>query len=535
MQTLYARRLWQQIADLPVAAGEPPEVDYYRGMALARLERWQEARQAFLDGQRKAPRDKRFPEELAGVAFKRGNLPAAARHLRRALHVDPEDTYAANFLATVYLLEGNLDAALRCWNPIGKPRIEDIRMDPQPSLDPILLDRAFAFSPASVLRLPDLLTTEARLDGLGVFPQYQISLAPAPGRDGAFDAVLQTRTRQGWGDSKWQGLLSLLRGAPYDTLYPEWFNIKGSAINFASLVRWDPQKRRAMASLSGPFSSSARWRYQLHVDGRDENWDVAPAFYGPGPALNGLKVDRLEAGAEVQFLASGRWSWETGLDASERHFARLPASFNSSGAGALFDSGLLLGYHSQINAVLLRIPERRLRVESSLRGEVGRLFAPAVDPYARFQTSLTADWLPAAQDDRDELSFRARAGETFGDIPFDELFMLGIERDNDLWLRGHVGTANGRKGSAPLGRNFVLTNADYTHVVYQDGLVKLKLGPFLDSGRINDPSDLFGSRAWLWDPGIELRLTVLGGTEILFTYGRDLRGGRNAFYATSPQ
>ena len=29
-------------------------------------------------------------------------------------------------------------------------------------------------------------------------------------------------------------------------------------------------------------------------------------------------------------------------------------------------------------------------------------------------------------------------GKTSGQIPFDELFILGLERDNDLWLRGLV-------------------------------------------------------------------------------------------------
>jgi len=459
------------------------------------------------------------------------------------LHLDPQNVYAANFLATVYMVEGNLEAALKNWNRINKPRIENVRIEPQPSLDSILLDRAFAFAPASVLHLPDLLTTRARLDELGVFPQYRISLAPARGQgvnDSSFDAVIEAHEKHGWGDSKWRGLVSLLRGAPYETLYPEWFNIRNSAINLSSLVRWDPQKRRAMFSLSSPAGRSASWRYQVHVDGRDENWSVSPAFWGTGPdltgptlpPLSGLKVERLEVGGGVQFLASGRCSWETGVDASERHYGHLATSLKA--AKGLFDSGFLLDYHSQINYELLRIPERRLRVESSLRGETGRLFAAAMNPFARVRASITTDWLPREQGDRDEITFRVRAGKTFGQVPFDELFMLGVERDNDLWLRGHAGTADGRKGSAPLGRDFILTNADYSHVIYENGIVKLKLGPFLDSGRINDPSGLFGSRAWLWDPGVDLKLTILGGTEFIFTYGRDLHGRHNAFYFASP-
>ena len=34
--------------------------------------------------------------------------------------------------------------------------------------------------------------------------------------------------------------------------------------------------------------------------------------------------------------------------------------------------------------------------------------------------------------------------------------MLGLERDNDLWMRSHLGARNGLKGSAPLGRRYYL-------------------------------------------------------------------------------
>jgi hypothetical protein len=64
--------------------------------------------------------------------------------------------------------------------------------------------------------------------------------------------------------------------------------------------------------------------------------------------------------------------------------------------------------------------------------------------------------------------------------------MLGLERDNDLWMRGHIGTRDGRKGSAPLGRNYFLSNWEAEKNVYGNGLLTLKLGPFVDTGKITD-------------------------------------------------
>ncbi len=125
-----------------------------------------------------------------------------------------------------------------------------------------------------------------------------------------------------------------------------------------------------------------------------------------------------------------------------------------------------------------------------------------------------------------------RAGATAGKVTLDELFELGIERDNDLWLRGHAGTLGGRKGAAPLGRRFFLANWEMDKNIYQNGFFTVKLGPFLDTGAVADSSGLFGSQRWLWDTGVQCKIRVLGSVTVLFSYGRDLRGGKSAFYGT---
>jgi hypothetical protein len=60
----------------------------------------------------------------------------------------------------------------------------------------------------------------------------------------------------------------------------------------------------------------------------------------------------------------------------------------------------------------------------------------------------------------------------------------------------------------------------------------VKLGPFLDSGAVADSSELFGSRRWLWDSGVQAKVRILGSLTVVFSYGRDLRGGKGVFYGT---
>jgi hypothetical protein len=110
--------------------------------------------------------------------------------------------------------------------------------------------------------------------------------------------------------------------------------------------------------------------------------------------------------------------------------------------------------------------------------------------------------------------------------------MLGLERDTPLRMRAHRGTRDGRKGSAPLGRNYFLANVESDKNVYERGLVNITLGPFLDVGKVTDPVADLGSRQWLFDTGMQAKFRVWG-IGFVMIYGKDLRSGQNAFFLTA--
>src|SRR2546429_4674243 len=123
-QKLYADQKWEEVARLTSEQpGQPPDFLYLRGMALIRLNRWQEAREAFTSGIEKAPQDTRFRVERAGAEYRLKDFPAAKSDLRAALRFQPKDQYTLDFLGTIYLLEGNLEGALKYWNNEEKPRL----------------------------------------------------------------------------------------------------------------------------------------------------------------------------------------------------------------------------------------------------------------------------------------------------------------------------------------------------------------------------------------------------------------------------
>ncbi len=56
-------------------------------------------------------------------------------------------------------------------------------------------------------------------------------------------------------------------------------------------------------------------------------------------------------------------------------------------------------------------------------------------------------------------------------------------------------------------------------------------GPFLDTGKITDPTPGLGSHKWLWDIGLQTKVRAFG-MGVVFSYGKDLWSGNNAFYAS---
>lgn len=503
------------------------DLNYVYGTALAQLGRYDAARSAFLEGRRLRPTDKRFPTELGGIAYKQKHYAEAVRWLQRALHLDPRDEYVNEFLATIYYLQGNTEAAVKHWNRLGKPQLEQVGLAQSLRIDWALLNRAFTFAPATQLHVSDLLTSEARAFGLGIFPSYRFDLAAR--EDGKFDLNFRAQELNGFGNNKWQALLSVFRGVYYQTLYLDYFNAERAAVNVNSLVRWDAQKRRVLASISAPLERNPKYRYQLGVDLRQENWDIRSSFTGPAPVLGASNLRRQAVSGGITAFNSGRWGWSMGAELSHRSYRDI---FLGS---ALHPDILLTGYElkhlASIHYELFRLPEKRFNSQLQLTSQLGSIWSNPTHTFEKLQGSIGGHWFPQMQGEDFATRGEISAGTSVGRVPFDELFMLGLERDNDLWLRAHIGTRDGRKGSAPLGDGYFLSNWETDKNIYDNGLFHVTLGPFLDTGRIRGPlqPDL---NKWLVDIGTQAKARFLG-VGVTFVYGKDLRSGNNAFYITA--
>jgi hypothetical protein len=271
-------------------------------------------------------------------------------------------------------------------------------------------------------------------------------------------------------------------------------------------------------------------RVRLYFVGRNENWNITNTLMPGAPVSTaGFNMRRAVVGAELTSIENWQWRWNVDGEYSYRDFRTLvgiPAQ-----AAEFFTNSSGIDLRASVYRSLIRFPERRFSLDGDATGEAGKFFTDPLGRYGRLQGSLAANWFPRAQDDDYQTSSRLRAGKTFGQVPFDDLYMLGFDRDNDLWMRGHNGLLNGQKGNAPLGRDYILSNSDVEKVVFHDAFAQVQVGPFLDTGDIHDPSQFFGSPKWLTDTGLQATIKLLGNFSFVLGYGKDLRSGANTFYS----
>lgn len=526
-----ARRLadsgkWEELLRrFPNSPETPATIQLYQGIALERLGRRDEAERVLRAGAAKAPRDPRFPIELAGLAYREGRFATAKAELSRALSLEPDDPFANDFLASVYFLQGNAEAALKYWNRLGKPKLSNLIYQPVPRVKQTLLDRAFRFHLGQEWAVSDYLAARARIRNLDIFTSDSYELRS--NRNDNFDLVFRSIERNGWGDSTAAGLLSLFRGLPTLTVTPEFYNLGRGAANWDSLYRWNDQRRRVFSEFSMPLGDDPAWRFRAYVGGRNENWNISSTILTPTGPVTGLNLECIEAGAEIRNVPSGRWSWSNTATYSYRRYRNLVAI--PAAAKSFVENGSALDDEIALTRSLYRLPERRLTVDGGASVRFGTHFGSSLGADSRLRGFLSLRWLPHASGDDIEVEALMRGGRTFGRISFDELSVLGFDRDTRLWLRGHSNLEEGQKGNAPLGSNYLLFNFDYLTRIFQNRFLLVRAGPLLDSGRITDPSGIFGSRRWLWDAGAELRVRVLGTVEFTLGYGRGLVDGTNNF------
>lgn len=518
-----------QPAPRPVAPSAEQVLE--RALQAAKTGDLAAARTILQTGAHVHPEDPRFPTELAGIAFLEKHNTEAKRLLHRARHLRSADPYVSEFLGTLYLLDGNAEAALALWNPIGKPVLADAPADTGLNgiLRTSLASDAVAFASGRILTRNSMLRAERVTALLGVCGSSRMLLELAG--DDRYHAHIQCVERPALGRNRVASLLMLARGLGYQTLHIQMPNIGRRAWSWNSMLRWDARKRRVWMETAMPFAGRAGWRVRVDGDARHEYWQALDA--------ESRRVDqsflyrRAEAGFAISAVLGSKTTWANRLSLANRSFAdatmRTPSAKDET---SLLPSGTSVRYAHLIESDIYRNPLRRIVATASANGSFERYLAVASN-VVRAEGSLTLAWSPAASSEDGRTSLRVAAGTLRGRPALPELFSIGMERDCTVPLRGHIGTSHGHKGSALYGDRYLAANLEVRKTLIRMGIVTLSVAPFLDAAWVRDPNHRFGARKIQYDAGLQWIASTPGGTEIRLSYAWDLRNQRQSFYAYS--
>ena len=485
-------------------------MEYAAAMTCIQKGNLESARVLLISGSERSGSDALFLPQLAGVAYKSGDRELAKQHLQRLLKTDPNHAYANEFLGSLFLLDENLEAALKYWNRIGQPHVQEIEMQPSPHVKLDLIEHALVAAPASILRLKDYVATENRFEEMGVFRSHDLLLRPRS-THGNFDLILRPQVKRGTFTSKFKMAAMLAHGVFTDTVKIDFPNISGKTINFTNWISWDEYRNRIRTSLSVPYGDAPHLRIRLFADGRKETWWLG---------TEDLLLSTWESGVEFSEPLSNGDLWRSGASFSVRDFGN-PQNTSP------YQDGTQAKIFGEYVHSLLRVPEARFVLDSRTKLQSGT-FLGALSPWGSVEQSLEVRWFLNATGD--DLLFRSNvaAGKSFGNIPFDEYFVLGADLGDELFLRAHRSSME-KKGENPTARSYVLMNSEISKHILDIGKLRWRLTPFLDVAHIAGAEAWDGPK-WFFDVGVQSGLKVYGSTELVLTYGKNLRTGRNVFY-----
>lgn len=506
-----------------------------RAVAAARTGDISNSRALLERGARQFPADPRFSVELAGIAFLQQRYPEAKRLLRHARHLGSTDPYVAEFLGTLYLLDGNVEAALAVQSASGGPVLvnDQIATGLENVTDAGLASGAASFRPNATLTQRDFLLTERTVSLLGVCGSHTVDLSAE--RDARYRARIRCVERPAFGENRVATLLTLGRGLAYQGVHLRFPNLRRSAWNWDSLFRWDARKRRIWTKTSLPLAGRSRWRFEMDADARDEQWQVLTA--DTQTVAQTFRHRRAEAGVAVAAVLGPRATWSNRLSLANRWFSNAHAAESTGLPDARLREGSSVRYAHRLDADIFRNPMRRIFVKSVAEASAERYFA-ARETVIRTEGTVRAEWFPKASGTDYRTTLQVTAGALRGTPALTEHFTAGLERDSldapgSALLRAHTGTRDGRKGSLLFGNRMAGANLEMRKELLRLGVLTVAVAPFLDAAWVRDPMELYGARQMRFDAGLQGIAVLAGGTELRVSYAWDLRNGRRAFYAWS--
>lgn len=475
------------------------------------MKEYRRALEAFRQGFRRYPDDPRFHPTRVRSDFRAGDIEQAKQEIGQALAVNPDDAFAAELLADLEISEGNTAVGLRILNERNQPRLLRIGPNYSLSFSDWIVPRSVVFHPGDVLTVGRWQTTQARLWASNAFSHVALELEPLSIED-QYNAIIRASPRL----NTWSGVfVELAKNVPFKTISTNLGNVGVMGIQWASMYRWDQNRRRFETSVSGPIPFPGLPFIEIADTWRSERWDLSPnvreLFVPQGRfqyTSNAIRINvkqipnhRVEVGGGLEYINRAAHGGLPDLATDNRNSGEF--SFSSR----------------------IRLIDGRFKNQWDVQTFLARHAILGNLDYTG-GTAKVSNRFVMSDGSRTFLDWSVEGGTTNGNLPIEKYFILGIESDGKHLLRGHSTTDHGRYGSSPMGTDFLLVNSDLERRlrVLPFGNLNLQGEFFFDAARVFDRKRIFRPRPWLFDSGVGLRVET-STISLNLVYGRSLREG----------
>ena len=499
---------WTLFVARDKAAPGPPTYEELvaRGVAAGRRGSHAEAEDALQRAIAAVPSRPEARVELAGLRFLEKRYEDAAAGFASALVYQP-DPYAREMLAASLHLAGHTEDALKEWNRLGQPRLDQVEIKGLVHTHDRVARRELALSPEGVLDLGAYRKTRLRLEELGIFSR--IELRPLPKQPGHVDLEVDLAERHGFGDRLEIATRSAVN-AIRKKIVLRYFDLGGEGINLGLDYKW----QRTQPHLKG----SVEWPRPF---GLPANLRVEALRARPSYDLGGTFTLRTRGGdVSLRRVVGPGTVAELGWRVRDRTFSIVRPDA---------PDGRISGYQLALDHRFL--DRRRNRFDVSARffqalPSLGSdLSYPLGQVALRYHGYLSLpDGKPIA---RSALAARFILGRGGHRTPLDEMFTPGASSEMEYPLRGHYARRRGILGGTAIGKDLNLLNVELRQRIADAAHFQLGAVAFYDGARLETTAQ--GGSRRMHDLGLGLRLASRR-LLLRLDYGRSMSGdGKNAW------
>ncbi|GAB4110935.1 MAG: hypothetical protein Kow001_12030 [Acidobacteriota bacterium] len=455
--------------------------------------------------------------ELAGVRFLAGDLDSARKLLEKSLDLDPTESYARDFLGTVYYLEGRRLPALEMWNRLGQPRIRRIGyVVPERTARPVL-EKLVPINENETLQRRQLLQARWTQEMLHLGERLDFQLRPWSENLWDLELLTDPPSPLAWlPETALSNAASLLTYRRFAFLYPR-EPLHGTHVQFE--VGWHPARRDLRASTRFRFLSLYPDALELSLRRWEEAW-ILPAS-ADGLLLGGA---RLEGRYRVVLPRRQSVEFTAGYQQQFGDLAHLAGFLNDRQVARVG-----IGWRGRIGLNA----DDTVRLDFALQGRAFFGAGTRSDSGRQVDGHIVLHWL-VRDSSATSVRISVKDGRSTGLLPLNDLYHLGVGPGEPLPLRAHKTVQRGRNGAAPLAQNCFLLNVDLTHRLFRVGILGVVGRVFFDAAEVDRTALGVTPHGWCRDEGAGLAVNIIGREVLEVIWGHDLRAGGSTFSALPP-